>query len=100
MIEDVENCTYCASGMGCYHHSSKWMSEKIKDLQSRLDMAVECLKFYAAEENWEFTSDFHGHESYEEIKDDEECTAPCMSYGGKRAREVLKQIQGEENERK
>lgn len=72
----------------------------ISQLQSRLDMAVECLKFYAAEENWEFTSDFHGHESYEEIKDDEECTAPCMSYGGKRAREVLKQIQGEENERK
>lgn len=69
-----------------------WKENKYDKLQSRLDMAVECLKFYAAEENWEFTSDFHGHESYEEIKDDEECTAPCMSYGGKRAREVLKQI--------
>lgn len=46
MIEDVENCTYCASGMGCYHHSSKWMSEKIKDLQSRLDMAVKAIHIY------------------------------------------------------
>lgn len=80
MSEDVENCTDCASGMGCYHHSSKWMSEKIKDLQSRLNIAVECLKFYSEAFKKQPTSSMMGEYT------------PFLIDSGKRAREVLKQI--------
>lgn len=91
IVDKIFDAFHLESSMGV----TRWVDicKQNEDLQSRLDMAVECLKFYAAEENWEFTSDFHGHEYYEEIKlVDVESTSLAMSYGGKRAREVLKQI--------
>jgi hypothetical protein len=67
-------------------HLIDYLSKRNKDLQSRLGLAVECLKFYAEAFKKQPTSSMMGEYT------------PFLIDGGKRARECLKQIEGgEEN---
>lgn len=64
-------------------HLIDYLSKRNKDLQSRLGLAVECLKFYAEAFKKQPTSSMMGEYT------------PFLIDGGKRARECLKQIEGE-----
>lgn len=51
------------------------------------------LKFYAEKDNWSFSNDFHGVETWAEINwDDTSKIESAMSYGGEKARSAMSSL--------
>jgi hypothetical protein len=39
-----ENCTHCASGLGCHYHSIEWANRRITELIAERDEARELIR--------------------------------------------------------